>query len=150
MNWMEILWLVLLVGFLAMEATTVNVTTIWFALGALAAMVASMLGAKLWLQVVLFFAVSGLLLALLRPVLRKYFTPKLTKTNVDAVIGTTGLVTARIDNVQAQGQVKLGAMEWSARSSSGKPLEVGTLIKVDRVEGVKVYVTPTEVPANVK
>ena len=150
MNWMEILWLVLLVGFLAMEATTVNVTTIWFALGALAAMVASMLGAKLGLQVVLFFAVSGLLLALLRPVLRKYFTPKLTKTNVDAVIGTTGLVTARIDNVQAQGQVKLGAMEWSARSSSGKPLEVGTLITVDRVEGVKVYVTPTEVPANVK
>lgn len=150
MNWAEILWLVLLVVFLLMEASTVTMTTIWFAAGALVAMVASLLGAKLWLQVVLFFAVSGVLLALLRPVLRKYFTPRLTKTNVDAVIGSTGLVTARIDNVRSCGQVKLGAMEWTARSSSGEPLEVGTLIKVDRIEGVKVYVTPAEITANTK
>ena len=79
------------------------------------------------------------------PIARKYFTPKLTKTNVDSVIGAKGLVTGAIDNVKAQGQVKLGAMEWTARSSSGEPIAEGTLIRVDKVEGVKVFVTPVKV-----
>ena len=64
---------------------------------------------------------------------------------MDAIIGTVGTVTAAINNVAATGQVKLGAMEWTARSSSGEMIEVGTQIKVDRIEGVKVFVTPVEV-----
>ena len=91
---------------------------------------------------------AGLLLAL-RPLAKKYLSPKLTATNVDSVVGSTGLVTAAIDNVSAAGQVKLGAMEWTARSTSGQPIPVGTRVKVDKIEGVKVYVSPSEVPANV-
>lgn len=150
MNWSAVVWLVLMIFFVCVEASTVVMMSLWFAAGALAAMIASLLGAQLWLQVVLFAVVSAVLLALLRPVFRKYMKPKISRTNLDSVIGSTGLVTARIDNVMAQGQVKLGAMEWTARSTSGQVIEEGTLIKVDRIEGVKVFVTPAEVPVNTK
>ena len=97
----------------------------------------------------LFLLVSGVLLVTLWPLTKKYLNPKVTSTNIDSVIGSTGLVTAPIDNVSATGQVKLGAMEWTARSTSGAPIPEGTMVKVDKIEGVKVFVTPAEVPANV-
>ena len=103
---------------------------------------AAVLGAEIWLQAVLFFAVSAVLLACLRPFVRKFIKPKVVATNVDAIVGSTGYVTAPIDNIAAQGQVKLGAMEWSARSTGGEPIPEKTLVKVDRIEGVKVFVTP--------
>lgn len=150
MNWAPIIWLFLMVLFIMMEASTVAVISLWFAVGALAAMIASLLGGALWLQLVVFFAVSCLLLCALRPVLKRFFTPKLTKTNADAIVGTTGLVIGQINNVLAHGQVKLGAMQWSARSTTGAVIEEGTLVRVDRIEGVKVFVTAVEVPANIK
>lgn len=145
-----IIWLVLLVVFIAAEAATVTVTSIWFAIGSLVAMIAALLGAHVWLQVILFIVVSACLLLSLRPLLRKYFTPRLVRTNVDAVIGTQGIVLAEIDNIASQGKIKLGAMEWTARSSSGEKIAVGTIVKVDRIEGVKVFVTPVAVPTEVK
>lgn len=149
MNWDAITWLVLLVTFCAVEASTVAMVSLWFAAGSLVAMIAAMLHAQLWLQVLLFVVVSGLLLAALRPLVRRFVTPKLTKTNVDSVIGSTGRVTVAVDNIAAAGQVKLGAMVWTARSTSGDPIPEGTLVQVDRVEGVKVFVTPAEVAAEV-
>ena len=136
-----IIWLVLMIVFLIAESQSVTMVSLWFAAGALGALIAELCGAELWLQIVIFFALSIVLLASLRPIARKYFTPKITKTNVDSVIGQTGLVTADIDNITAQGQVKLGAMEWSARSTSGKTIPVGTLVKVDKIEGVKAFVS---------
>ena len=140
-----ILWLVLLIVFLMVEAQSVTMVSLWFGAGALAALIAALCGGEFWLQIVIFFAVSIVLLASLRPLARKYFTPRITKTNVDSVIGAEGLVTAKIDNITAQGQVKLGAMEWTARSTSGDPIPAGTLVKVDKIEGVKVFVTPVQV-----
>ena len=142
---MTIVWAVLFLLFIFMEANTVSVVSIWFAIGALAAEIACLLGGEIWLQAVLFFVVSGVLLAALRPITKKYFTPKLTKTNVDAVVGTTGKVILTINNDAAQGKVKLGAMEWTARSTAGSIIEEGTLIRVDKIEGVKVFVSPAEV-----
>ena len=149
MNWASILWLVLLVVFLAAEAATVSMVSLWFAVSALVALLVALLGGPGWLQGTLFLAISAVLLALLRPIVRRYISPRITATNVDSVIGSTGLVTAAIDNVSAAGQVKLGAMEWTARSTSGQSIPVGTLVKVDRIEGVKAFVSPAEVPANV-
>ena len=146
MNWAALFWFALLVVFILVEANTVTLVSSWFAAGALIAMITSFFGAPIWLQAVLFFVTSIALLAAFRPLVKKYFTPKLTKTNVDSVIGRTGPVTASIDNVMATGTVKLGAMEWTARSTSGEPIPAGTLIKVDRIEGVKVFVSPAEVP----
>ena len=145
MNWAAIIWLILLILFVLAEAGTVTVVSLWFAAGALGAMIASLLGAELWLQVVIFVAVSVVLLCALRPMVKKLFTPKLTRTNVDSVIGTKGIVTADIDNTVSQGQVKLGAMEWTARSTSGQVVQKGTQVVVDKIEGVKVFVTPVEV-----
>ena len=149
MNWMAIFWFALLVVFLLAEAATVTMISLWFAAGALAALAVSLMGVGTWLQVGVFFVVSATALIALRPLARKYFTPKITATNVDSVIGEKGLVTVAIDNVKAQGQVKLGGMVWSARSASGEPIAEGTLIRVEKVEGVKVLVSPVEVPAAV-
>ena len=149
MKWAAIVWLLLLVVFLAAEAATVSMVSLWFAVSALVALLVALLGGPGWLQGTLFLVISAVLLALLRPLVKRYVTPRITATNVDSVIGSTGLVTTAIDNVSAVGQVKLGAMEWTARSTSGQPIPVGTLVKVDRIEGVKAYVTPAEIPAKV-
>ena len=103
MNWAAILWLILMVVLLITEASTVTLVSLWFAGGALAALLMSLLGAAVWIQVLAFLAVSAVLLTALRPIAKKHFTPKLTATNVDSVIGSTGLVTAAIDNVSAAG-----------------------------------------------
>ena len=149
MKWAAIVWLLLLVVFLAAEAATVSMVSLWFAVSALVALRVALLGGPGWLQGTLFLVISAVLLALLRPLVKRYVTPRITATNVDSVIGSTGLVTTAIDNVSAVGQVKLGAMEWTARSTSGQPIPVGTRVRVDKIEGVKVYVSPAEVPANV-
>lgn len=138
-------WFALLVVFIWAEAATVNMVSAWFAIGSLAALVGSLLGAKLWLQVVLFLVVSGVMLALLRPIAKKYFTPRITKTNVDALAGKTCLCVTAIDNLNGVGQVKIGDVEWSARSTTGEPISAGEQVRIDRVEGVKMYVTPISV-----
>ena len=97
----------------------------------------------------MFVLVSAALLTALWPLTKKFLNPKISKTNVDSILGTTGYVTSAVDNQKAEGQAKLGAMVWTARSTSGDPIPEGTLVKVDRIEGVKVFVTPVEVPANV-
>ena len=149
MKWAAIVWLLLLVVFLAAEAATVSMVSLWFAVSALVALLVALLGGPGWLQGTLFLVISAVLLALLRPLVKRYVTPRITATNVDSVIGSTGLVTTAIDNVSAVGQVKMGAMEWTARITSGQLIPVGTRVRVDKIEGVKVYVSPAEVPANV-
>ena len=144
------IWLALMVVFLIVEAAcAIHLVSIWFAVGSLAAMVISLLGGPVWLQILLFTVVSAGLLACLWPFTKKFLRPHLTKTNVDSVIGSQGYVTADIDNIHARGQVKLNGMEWTARSTDGSPIPTGTLVKVDRIEGVKAFVSPAEIPSNV-
>ena len=150
MNWAACIWLILLVVFLVVEASTVTMVSLWFAAGAIGAMVVSLLKGAVWLQILVFLALSAAMLALLRPLVRKHITPKLSPTNVDAVIGAKGLVTVTIDNVTAAGQVKLNGIEWSARSVTGQIIPEGTLVRVERVEGVKVFVIPVEKRARVE
>ena len=139
------IWAALAVIFLIVEAACpLHLVSIWFVVGSLVALVAAWLKWALWLQIVLFVLVSGALLALLWPMVRKHFNPSLAKTNVDAVIGSSGLVTVAIDNLTATGQVKLGAMEWTARSTDGSTIPAGTVVRVDKIEGVKAFVTPVK------
>ena len=144
-----IIWLILMVVFLFVEGTSVSIVSLWFAAGALAALIVSLIGGEIWLQILVFLTVSIVLLAALRPLVRKYIKPKLVATNVDSVIGSTGIVTAAIDNIAAQGQVKIASMEWTARSTSGDPIPVETQVRVDRIEGVKVFVSPVQVESPV-
>lgn len=147
---MAVIWLGLMVLFLLIEAGTVALVSLWFAAGALAAILVSLLGGKLVIQSVVFLVVSCVLLALARPVLRKYYTPRITRTNVDSLPGSLGLVTADIDNVVGAGEVKLGAMTWTARSTDGSPIPAGTQVRVDRIEGVKAFVSPLRVGAGME
>ena len=148
MNTAAIVWFALMVVFLIAEGVCpFHLISVWFSVGALAAVVVSLLGGAVWLQVTVFLVVSAGLLIALWPISRKLLQPKAIRTNVDALIDSQGYVTADIDNLTAAGQVKLGAMEWTARSTTGDPIKAGTLVKVDRIEGVKAFVT--EVKTNV-
>ncbi len=141
------IWAGLIVLFLVVEAACpIHLVSIWFAAGSLAALIAAMLHAELWLQITLFLVVSVALLIGLWPFTKRFLNPAVKKTNIDAIIGTEGYVTEAIDNLEAQGQVKLGGMPWTARSTTGENIGVHTKVRVDRIEGVKVFVTPAEVP----
>ena len=146
MDLVAILWLGLLVLFLVVEAACpLHLVSLWFAAGSLAALGVYFLHGAPWLQVTVFLLVSCVLLTALWPLSKKYLAPKLTATNIDSVIGSEGYVTEAVDNIHARGNVKLGAMEWTARSTSGEPIAEGVLVKVDKIEGVKVFVTPVKV-----
>ncbi len=145
MNWNAVYWLIAMVVFLVIEAGSVTLVSVWFAVGALTATIAALFGAGLRLQMILFLAVSTVLLLSLRSVVRRYITPHTVKTNIDSIIGTVGVVTAAIDNISATGQVMISGSEWSARSTTGEPLPEGMKVRVDRVEGVKVFVSEAEI-----
>ena len=149
MNWEAIFWLVAMVVFIAAEAMTVSLVSIWFAAGALGAIIVALTGGGLAFQVTVFLALAIVLLFCLRGIVRKHFTPRITRTNVDSVIGATGVVVTPVNNIAALGQVRIGGVEWSARSTDNSHIPAGTLVKVDRVEGVKVFVSPAEEPARV-
>ena len=149
MNWAAIIWLGLTVVFLIAEASTVTVISLLFAAGSLTAMAMALVGGSIWMQALVFLVVSAAALTALRPLVRKYLTPKLTATNIDSIIGSVGIVTSDIDNIAAAGRVKLNGMEWTARSTSGDAIEAGRKVRVDKIEGVKVFVSPVDIPASV-
>ncbi len=130
------------VVFLVIEAATVGLATIWFAGGALVALIAAAVGAAYWLQVVLFLAVSVVLLACLRPFVRRYITPKNERTNADRVLGAEGVVTETIDNLEATGAVKVGGVEWTARAADDTVIPKGARVIVRSIDGVKLRVEP--------
>lgn len=140
MPYMEWVWLAAMVVFLIMEASSVLLVSVWFVVGSLVALIATLLGAPLWLQVALFLVVSVGLLLSLRPLLRKFYTPKKIQTNAPANIGKLAVVTERIDNLRAQGAVKLSGLVWTARSVDESTVEVGSVVRVVRIEGVKLIV----------
>lgn len=141
MNEMMIFWLVLLIIFILIEVPTLGLTTIWFAGGALIAVIVSLLGAPVWLQVFLFFAVSLLLLFFTRPVAVKYFNRDRVKTNVESMVGRQAIVVSEIDNIQGIGQVTVAGQEWSARSCDDKVrVPAGAVVNVVAINGVKLIV----------
>lgn len=146
MGFFAYMWVGLLILFLVLEGSTVALVSLWFAVGSLAAIVAALLGASLGVQVGIFLGVSGVLLALLRPFLKRYIAPSIQKTNADSLVGRECPVTEDIRNLQSQGQVKVNGMVWSARSTDGQSIPKGTVVRIDRIEGVKLLVSPVPVP----
>ena len=144
MNWEAIFWLAAMVVFLITEAMTVTLVSIWFAAGALGAIVVALLGGGVVLQVTVFLALAVVLLLSLRAVVRRHFTPHISSTNIDSVIGATGIVVTPVNNIAALGQVQINGVEWSARSTGGGHIPAGALVRVDKIEGVKVFVSLAE------
>lgn len=141
MGEMIILWLVVLIVAIVVEVISMGLTSIWFAGGALVAVFAAMLHAPIFLQVILFFVVSVLLLAFTRPVAVRYFNKDRVKTNVESMVGRQAVVTSEIDNLQGIGQVAVSGQEWSARScEENQRIPVGAVVNVVSVSGVKLVV----------
>lgn len=137
---MPVFWLILLAVLLVIELATMGLTTIWFAGGSLAAFLGALLGAPIWLQVLLFIIVSVVMLIFTRPIAVKYMNKKVEKTNVESIPGKTAVVVTEIDPLTGTGQVLINGIEWSAKSNDGKVIESGSVVKILSVEGVKVIV----------
>jgi membrane protein implicated in regulation of membrane protease activity len=136
-----VFWLILLVVLVAVEAVTLGLTTIWFAGGALVAMLAAMIGAPLPVQVVLFFIVSLVMVIFTRPVAVKYFNRDRVRTNAESLVGRQAVVISEIDNLRAVGQVSVNGQEWSARSwEENGTFPVGAVVRVASINGVKLIV----------
>lgn len=134
-------WLIILAVLILIEIITLGLTTIWFAGGALVAFIISLFFDNLIVQLILFFAVSILLLCFTRPIVMKYFNPKRVRTNYEEVIGKIGLVKTQIDNMNATGLVVVDGQDWSARSSDDSILEPGERVQILSISGVKLIVT---------
>lgn len=143
----SLIWIAAIVVFAVLEAATVTLVSLWFIGGAVAALIAALLGASAMVQIILFVVVSAALLALMRPLLRRYIMPKHTATNADRLIGQTALVTEAIDPLRETGAIKINGVLWTARSQSGEPVAQGAHVRILRIEGAKVYVEPAAVPA---
>lgn len=134
-------WLIIMIVLLGIEMATMGLTTVWFAGGALFAILAALLRAPFWIQIVLFLLVALVLLLFTRPVAVKYFNRNRVQTNVASVIGKQAIVTAEIDNLHGKGQVTVGGQEWSARSAAAdQVLAEGVVVRVVAVSGVKLIV----------
>lgn len=140
---MTIFWVVAIILFLVVEALTAGLASIWFAIGALAALVAALFNAPIWLQIVWFFIVSIIALIATRPLVKKFVNSKSQPTNADMLIGAEGIVTERIDNLAGTGAVAISGKVWTARSVERAPIALGATVKADRIEGVKLFVSPT-------
>ena len=139
---MPVMWLVAMVVLLIVEAAVPGLISIWFALGALAALISALFHAPFWLQLVWFLLVSVISLILTRPLAKKYVNGRITPTNADMVIGRDAVVSERIDNLHATGSVLLDGKTWTARmDAEDQTAEKGETVHVMRIEGVKLIVS---------
>lgn len=145
----SIIWLVLFVVLVGIEAATMGLFTIWFAGGSLIAFLLSLFGAGWLPEIVAFLIVSVLMLVFTRPIAVRYFNNKRAKTNVESIIGEEARVTEVIDNFRETGAAVLNGLTWTARSCREEEvIPVGKKVTVKEVSGVKLIVEPVAAPEN--
>jgi len=135
------IWVALVIIFAIIEAITLGLTTIWFALAALVMVFLSFLPIPVVFQILIFLAISAIFLIFTRPIAIKKFKVGKEKTNVDSLIGKHALVIKQITEFE-RGEVKLNGQIWSARTEDGSTIEEGIKCEVIRIEGVQVIVCP--------
>lgn len=138
---MTTFWIIAMVVFLVIEAVTVGIVSVWFAIGALFAMVTAMLGANLWVQITVFLVVSAIALYFTRPLVKKFVNNKVEPTNADMLIGKECRVVETIDNLSGMGAVYVDGKTWTARTVDEEIIPEGQLVKAERIEGVKLIVS---------
>lgn len=145
MGGMTFLWIIVLVAAIVIETMTMGLTTIWFAGGALAALIAERLGGGLYLQISICLIVSLVLLYFTRPVAVKHFNKERVKTNIDELIGKQAVVTDTVCNLQGTGKVVVTGLEWSAKSIDDRlEFSEGEIVRVAQIKGVKLIVKPDD------
>lgn len=142
---LNLIWLGLFILLLVIEIITVGLTTIWFAAGALAALAANVLGANLIIQIIIFLAVSVVLLIFTRPWAEKHLNRKRVRTNYEREIGKVIRITEKVDNLDQTGKSVVDGQEWTVRSQNDSDIfEAGALARVVAVSGVKLIVEKCE------
>ncbi len=137
---MTYFWLILLVAAILIEAATTTLVSIWFGAGALAALIAQLLGAPLWLQWVIFSVFTAVLLIFTRPIVKKLMPNKFTPTNADLHVGKTAVVIEEINGDLGTGRVRLNGVDWKAVNDSGEIIAADTVVTVAEVRGAKLAV----------
>lgn len=138
---MAAVWLAAMIVLLVIEAVVPGLISIWFAIGALAALLAALIGAPIWLQGAWFLLVSVASLALTRPLVKKYINSRVQPTNADILIGKECMVTKDVDNVLGTGEATVSGRTWTVRSAGGEKIPAGSTATVVRIEGVKLIVS---------
>ena len=133
-------WAAVIVIGVAVEAFTLDLSAIWFAVGSVAALVAASIGLPLSAQLMIFVLFSAALLILVRPFCRKFLRTKSEPTNADRIIGEPAIVVVEIDNVQETGEIKVFGQLWSARSADDSVIPKGAAVRVTAIRGVKAIV----------
>ena len=137
----SVFWLIAMVILIVIEIMTLGLSTIWFAFGALVAFIASLFGASIALQVVLFIVVSIISLILTRPMAVRFLDKGLVKTNVDSLIGKHAIVEEDISNIQETGLIKINGLEWMARTREEQDIvKKGSIVSIICIDGAKLIV----------
>ena len=138
-----ILWIVVMIATIVIEAATMGLTTIWFTGGTLIALIVEMLNGSVYLQILAFLVISLFLLCFTRPVAVKYFNRERTRTNLDGLIGKQAVVIVSIHNLNETGRVVVEGKEWMARSTDvSRTFEEGEIVRIQSIQGVKLMVEP--------
>ena len=137
---MVFVWLVIAVVLGIFEAATVALVSIWFAIGAVAAMVPAYFNAPFWVQILVFILVSALCFVFTRPFFKKIIRVNKQPTNVDRLVGQEGVATDDIENIECRGKVFISGLTWSARSETGELIPQGAVVTVKKIEGATLVV----------
>lgn len=139
------IWLGIMIILIVIEIVTVGLTTIWFAAGALVAMLVAFLGGGVLLQITIFLVVSFGMLIFTRPFAMKYINVSRIKTNYEGIIGKIVRITQDVDNINATGTATVNGQEWTVRTADDDVrLTTGSLAKVVNISGVKLIVEKYE------
>lgn len=137
---MPLVWLAIAIILGVIEAVTVTLISIWFAIGALAAIIPAYFGVPLWGQILVFLAVSAIAFAFTKRFFKDIVKVKKQPTNSDSLIGADGIVTAEINNLEGTGKVYISGLTWSAKTSDGKTIPEGAVVSVEKIEGASLFV----------
>lgn len=143
-NAQPLIWLAVALFLLIVEAATVQMVCIWFCVGAIFAVFASLLGASIGIQIVVFVVVSIIALAFTRKFVKNVLKVRHVPTNADSVVGEVGTVLEEINNIEETGRVRVGGLDWTARADNGHIIKEGTTVLIKAIAGVKVIVVPAE------
>ncbi len=143
MSTATIIWLIIAIAMGVLEACTVQLVSLWFAIGGAAACITSLFTDKLTIQLIVFVVVTAVALVATRPIVKRMKQKRPEATNADRYIGKHAVVLEAIDNDHAKGLAKVDNEKWTARSADGQPIEKGARVIVTAIEGVKLIVKKT-------
>ena len=138
------IWMAVIILSIVIEAATVQLVTVWFVFGALAALITELFGGNLTIQLVVFTIVSITAIVLMRPVVKRWMSKNYNPTNADRCIGKTALVVENIDNSAESGAVKINGVIWTARSAGGENISSNEQVIIKEIDGVKLIVEKKE------